>query len=550
MAGSRKEGGITVTTADNVTTTLPWRYKAVSAEQPSRNWVFIGIVVSFVAVLAMLLGPVVSGRGKNESIDVASYESGLLSWFEDSLHVTSKAQDIAAFRRCSGDRDKHTCLVIVTDSPRSAIQRAIAARLAHPFVNQFPVAFSEIGLLFSNDSDIYSYDHRANMIHAVAQDAWTPSLSPNGRLLAYLTSFRSGGANVHLLDLKLRTIQKLTNFKGKSPGGQWIRWRPDGEALVFELQDDHSHTIDTWSIRVGGSELRRIGEGQIFDLGNSTTATNAPKASDISSITRTSDETRLEVERAFVNQERNLPQGTKTDARAVIGYFALLTWWDEYSGGEALLQFDSSKGWVTKGGTGGELTVRDLVDFGVPQSIAEQLRLEAMANKPSLPAQTLPTKSRNGILPPTPVTSHGVCPFEGCQYGRWTARVSVDMFESINGRQLTRKIEIDEDVQAVSGTIYAMPKKAKVTRVYKTDQAQGIHVGNTVYALYPIGEGALAVWHDGRVKEGSLDLALEYMTPIAGSPLEWTWWVRIRLRDGIDAWIKNPRDFKGMDRFE
>ncbi len=148
-----------------------------------------------------------------------------------------------------------------------------------------------------------------------------------------------------------------------------------------------------------------------------------------------------------------------------------------------------------------------------------------------------------------PIVSPGACPFEGCQYGRWIASTSVDLYESIDGRPLSRKLGKHEAVQAVSGTIYAMGSKAKVTSMDETDRAQGIKVGDTVYALYPLGEGAVAVWHDGKVKSGSLDLALEYETPLDGQPRNWTWWVKVLLRDGTAAWIKNPTGFDGMDRF-
>jgi hypothetical protein len=49
----------------------------------------------------------------------------------------------------------------------------------------------------------------------------------------------------------------MTNFQGKTPGGQFIRWLPAGNTLVFELQDDRTHGIETWSVRVDGAELRR-----------------------------------------------------------------------------------------------------------------------------------------------------------------------------------------------------------------------------------------------------------------------------------------------------
>jgi hypothetical protein len=242
--------------------------------------VAIGVILSAIVAAAVVIAVIFIEETKTNQpignagiatppvIDATSYESGLLSWFEDSLHITLEAQNLAAFRRCSGDRDKPTCLVMVLEPSRSATPRAIAGNLARPYENQFPVAFSAVGLLFAIPPDIYSYDLRTDMIHIVAQDAWAPSLAPNGGTLAYLTTYRSGGANVRLLDLQSKTHQQLTNFEGKSPGGNFIRWLPDGMTLVFELQDDSSHNIESWSIRIDGSGLRRIVEGQIIDLGS------------------------------------------------------------------------------------------------------------------------------------------------------------------------------------------------------------------------------------------------------------------------------------------
>lgn len=109
-------------------------------------------------------------------------------------------------------------------------------------------------------------------------------------------------------------------------------------------------------------------------------------------------------------------------------------------------------------------------------------------------------------------------------------------------------VGLGESVTALSAQVIATPQKGVVEKVYKTDEDQGLEVGSVVYALYPIGEGAVAVWHEGKVKRGSLDLTLRYDEPLAARPLEWTWRVQVRLADGRTGWIKNPqRQFDGMD---
>ena len=150
--------------------------------------------------------------------------------------------------------------------------------------------------------------------------------------------------------------------------------------------------------------------------------------------------------------------------------------------------------------------------------------------------------------PPAEVIAADACPFEGCRLGAWTARESMPVYAAPGDATPTSTLPSGAGVTAVSGEIRATPRRATVTRVYSTDSAAGINTGATVYALYPIGEGALAVWHDGGVKKGSLDLTLDYAEPLATHPLAWSWWVRVRLADGTHGWVKNPQGrFDGMD---
>jgi hypothetical protein len=152
-------------------------------------------------------------------------------------------------------------------------------------------------------------------------------------------------------------------------------------------------------------------------------------------------------------------------------------------------------------------------------------------------------------LPPATVVSAG-CPFEGCQYGKWTATRMHDLYAEPDGLQIDLDVRPGDTIQASSGEIHSTPRRARVVTAGADDIAQGIKEGDTVYALYPLGEGALAVWQNGLMKSGSLDLVVEYDPPVPKdqSPLEWTWWVKVRLVDGTIAWLRNPKDFRGMDR--
>jgi hypothetical protein len=63
-----------------------------------------------------------------------------------------------------------------------------------------------------------------------------------------------------------------------------------------------------------------------------------------------------------------------------------------------------------------------------------------------------------------------------------------------------------------------------------------------VYVLHPLGEGAMAVWYQGEIIDGSLDLRVD----LQEEP-EWNWWVRVATPDGRAGWLKDPQgNFDGM----
>jgi len=153
------------------------------------------------------------------------------------------------------------------------------------------------------------------------------------------------------------------------------------------------------------------------------------------------------------------------------------------------------------------------------------------------------------FLPPAVVVVNGACPFEGCQLGKWIAKVSIPVYDAPGGLVM-RNLSPGDTVNAMSSEVRAVPRKAVVTRTHSSDEDQGLYVGNLVYVLHSIGEGAVAVWDKGRVIHGSLDLAFDFEdTTVPRSP-EWVWWVQVRLMDGEIGWLRNPQgQFKGMDRF-
>lgn len=149
---------------------------------------------------------------------------------------------------------------------------------------------------------------------------------------------------------------------------------------------------------------------------------------------------------------------------------------------------------------------------------------------------------------PQIVIDKPACPFECCQFGKWTARSEVILYQAPNAKVFNRKIKKGESITALTGEAHSKPLKAKVTHTWKSDEDQGIHVGDTVYILHGIGEGAVALLQNGRIKKSSIDFAFEVFDKTVRKLPDSIWWVNVRLQDGTEAWIKNPGvAFDGMD---
>jgi hypothetical protein len=134
-------------------------------------------------------------------------------------------------------------------------------------------------------------------------------------------------------------------------------------------------------------------------------------------------------------------------------------------------------------------------------------------------------------------------------FGQWRALQSVQVFGTVNGAP-SRTIRRGEVVTALEGEVRAVPRRATVTRVWDSDRQRGLRIGSVVQVLHPGGEGTVVVLHDGRIIQGSLDLGLSYDRSPEIEPLQWTWWVRVRLADRTVGWLRNPQGhFSGMDRF-
>jgi len=89
-------------------------------------------------------------------------------------------------------------------------------------------------------------------------------------------------------------------------------------------------------------------------------------------VTDTQSKEVNEVQAAFLQQIDNADKINLANAKVVYPY-ALQNWNDENKGGQALLKFDSGKGWQLVNLGGGAWDVESLVAVGVPEDIAHSL---------------------------------------------------------------------------------------------------------------------------------------------------------------------------------
>lgn len=195
--------------------------------------------------------------------------------YHDSLHVGSPDRIRSAFRRCSGDRDKPTCLTFLHIAGKSPIPVLTCTPLRNS--NQIPIGFSKYGLLIweASSSSVYILQEDLGCKKLNIKDVWSPELGPNGLKLAYLTSFMSGGANLFIYHLDTELISQLTSFNTEKTPGNYVRWVSEGEKvalnndfrknffwlqdrveqLIFEVSDFYGAPPETWRVLPDGSNL-------------------------------------------------------------------------------------------------------------------------------------------------------------------------------------------------------------------------------------------------------------------------------------------------------
>jgi hypothetical protein len=155
--------------------------------------------------------------------------------------------------------------------------------------------------------------------------------------------------------------------------------------------------------------------------------------------------------------------------------------------------------------------------------------------------------------PPAGYESWGVCPFECCTYGEWTADADIPVHAGRSERSpVLFRLRRDEVLEAPTGVVVtATPSLVRVDRPVRDGYIKGseqpqlaLKRGDVVYLLSPLGEGFYLYWYHGKVYESGLDMAA--MPGVGGQEAQMVWWKLVRNKAGQIGWTRS-NDFRNVD---
>lgn len=181
------------------------------------------------------------------------------------------------------------------------------------------------------------------------------------------------------------------------------------------------------------------------------------------------------------------------------------------------------------------------------RTFAYVVLLAAQLN-PSLTPQKAPQ-------PALPKIDENACPFEGCQFGKWTALRSVPLYSTWKpDRKILRHIAKGEAVTALTGiNIVLEPMEIEVTAPMPE---YGLEPGDMVFGYMNHGEGVFSAWFKGYwveefdgsgVQSPDGSGCLRDCRAVLRKEGRSEWWVKIRTKDGVIGWVKDTGSFDGKD---
>ena len=177
------------------------------------------------------------------------------------------------------------------------------------------------------------------------------------------------------------------------------------------------------------------------------------------------------------------------------------------------------------------------------------IALMMLLSTPQLDPSLTPQKAAKPNLPKIDEKS---CPFEGCQFGAWTATDQVQLFSTWKeDRKPIVIVSKGEVVTAITGIhITFEPSEIQVTAPIAD---YGLKPGDTIFGYVYKGEGVFSAWFNGYWVEefdGSGVADAGCTRKCNGKLLKEghvEWWVEIKTKDGTVGWTKDTDKFDGKD---
>jgi hypothetical protein len=154
--------------------------------------------------------------------------------------------------------------------------------------------------------------------------------------------------------------------------------------------------------------------------------------------------------------------------------------------------------------------------------------------------------------PALPKIDGNACPFEGCQFGKWTSLKPVSIYTTWkSGRKPLLTLAIGEAVTTITGIHITF----EPTEIQVTAPMPEYHLkpGDKIFGYMGLGEGVFNAWFNGYWVEefdgsGIEGLGCERKCKATLlKPGRKEWWVEIRTGKGTTGWTNDADKFEGKD---
>ena len=157
--------------------------------------------------------------------------------------------------------------------------------------------------------------------------------------------------------------------------------------------------------------------------------------------------------------------------------------------------------------------------------------------------------------PPAKYIDQGACPFECCVYRVWkTKRDTVVYAQPNKNEKVVGLLKAGATVEAFTGEVHSSPVRFVVKKAHAEYKP-----GDFLWVYTYLGEGHFRVWRNGAMQEEDLGFSpyggsggarcenREYCWGELEKKLQFTWWVKVRSREGWEGWSDQPEHFKNKD---